>query len=168
MRKLALSRKSSFCSFHAEKRSKSTVIGFHFEKVSEMMGFRLQIFGTMVIGILCSNCLSAMGQQSMLLQTYPCGPDSLTGPLRKLIPQGAFGADFKPACRDHDACYDTPYSNKSTCDKKYLQSMVSACSMSRHPALCRMTAKILYNASRRHGQDAFDSAQRIAIAKLNR
>ena len=105
----------------------------------------------------------AEAQVSPLLQAYPCGPDGLTGPLRKLIPQGAFGADFRPACRAHDACYDTPYSNRSQCDQQFLQNMLSACSQSTHPILCRMTATTLYKVTRRRGQKSFESAQRIAI-----
>lgn len=50
------------------------------------------------------------------LQSRPCGPDSLRGPLRLLIPQGAFGGDFRPACRRHDACYDTPGASRAACD----------------------------------------------------
>jgi hypothetical protein len=105
-------------------------------------------------------------QQPNLLQTHPCGPDSLKGPLRKLIPQGAFGADFKPACRAHDACYDTPGADRDQCDRKYLQDMQCACENSTHPVLCRMTARLLYRATHKHGEKAFESAQRIAYAKL--
>ncbi len=90
----------------------------------------------------------------------------MTGPLRKLIPQGAFGADFKPACRAHDACYDTPYSNRDACDARFRENMVCACSQSRHPVMCRMMARVIARNTHRYGKDAFESAQRIAIAKL--
>jgi len=101
-----------------------------------------------------------------LLRTRPCGPDSVKGPLRLLIPQGAFGADFRAACRAHDACYDTPGANRAACDARYLQEMIDECAGSRHPALCRMTARTMHRVTAKHGADSFRSAQRIAWAKL--
>lgn len=101
-----------------------------------------------------------------LLQARPCGPDSLKGPLRFLVPQGVGGADFRPACRAHDACYDTPGANRSACDQRFLQDMVGACRNSRHPLLCRMTARGMYRATARHGADSFRSAQAIAWRTL--
>jgi len=101
-----------------------------------------------------------------LLVSHPCGPDSLKGPLRRLIPQGAFGADFRPACRAHDACYDTPGADKSTCDRNYLRAMECACESSRHPVLCRMVARAMHRPVSRNGDEAFESAQAIALAKL--
>lgn len=103
-----------------------------------------------------------------LLVSHPCGPDSMTGPLRRLIPQGAFGADFRPACRAHDACYDTPGADKTVCDGNYLRAMNHACESSRHPVFCRMTARLLHRAASQHGGDAFSSAQSIAFAKVAR
>ncbi len=100
------------------------------------------------------------------LQARPCGPDSLKGPLRLLIPQGAFGADFRPACRSHDACYDTPYANRAACDKQFLDDMLCACEDSRHPVLCRMVARSMYRATDKHGDESFRSAQANAIKKL--
>jgi hypothetical protein len=113
-----------------------------------------------------SSTFHVVADQPAILRQYPCGPDSLTGPIRRLIPQGAFGADFKPACRQHDACYDTPYSDRDQCDRDYLLDMNCACEKSKHPFLCKMVARALYNTTHRHGQKAFDSAQTIAIAKL--
>lgn len=101
-----------------------------------------------------------------LLQSRPCGPDSVTGPLRLLIPQGAFGADFRPACRSHDACYDTPGADRAACDARYLQTMQCACEQSRHPVLCRMVARSMYRVTHRHGEESFRSAQAIALRKL--
>ncbi|MGI9472702.1 MAG: hypothetical protein ACR2NZ_14280 [Rubripirellula sp.] len=99
----------------------------------------------------------------------PCGPDSMTGPLRYLVPQGVGGADFRPACRRHDACYDTLGADKAACDRRYLQEMQCACKNSRHPILCRIVAKIMYKTTRGRGGDrAFASAQRIAAKKLGR
>jgi hypothetical protein len=124
------------------------------------------LFGCAVVVLSLGLTANTVYGQSSLLQTHPCGPDSLTGPLRKLIPQGAYGADFKPACRAHDACYDTPYSDRAACDRKYYQSMLCACESSRHPLLCRMTARRMYLSTHRFGEKSFQSAQQIAIRKL--
>lgn len=101
-----------------------------------------------------------------LLQARPCGPDSLKGPLRFLIPQGVGGADFRPACRAHDACYDSPGADRAACDQRFLQDMLGTCRNSRHPLLCRMTARGMYRATARHGADSFRSAQAIALRTL--
>jgi hypothetical protein len=100
------------------------------------------------------------------LEARPCGPDSLKGPLRLLIPQGAFGADFRQACRRHDACYDTPGASRAACDARFLDDMLCSCDSSRHPALCRMTARIMHRATAKNGAEAFRSAQAIALQKL--
>ena len=89
----------------------------------------------------------------------PCGPDSMVGPLRLLIPQGFFGADFRAACRRHDACYDTPGASRATCDRQFLHDMRSACAHSRFPRLCRGFAGAMHRATVRRGGDAFAKAQ---------
>lgn len=101
------------------------------------------------------------------LQSRPCGPDSLRGPLRLLIPQGAFGGDFRPACRRHDACYDTPGANRAACDARFLTDMLDSCANARHPRLCRMTARVMHRATTKRGEEAFQSAQAIAFEKLD-
>lgn len=128
----------------------------------------LRIPSLLLLAVLVSPAPSGAGtaMAADLLVSHPCGPDSLTGPLRRLIPQGAFGADFRPACRAHDACYDTPGADKATCDRNYLRAMECACESSRHPVLCRMVARVMHRATSRHGDDAFQSAQSIALAKL--
>lgn len=99
-------------------------------------------------------------------EARPCGPDSLKGPVRLLIPQAAFGADFRQACRRHDACYDTPGASRAACDTRFLDDMVCSCAGSRHPALCRMTARIMHRATVKNGAEAFRSAQAIAMQQL--
>ena len=92
-------------------------------------------------------------------QDSPCGPDSMNGPLRRLIPQQSFGADFRPACRAHDACYDSPGSIRSTCDAQFRSDLVDACQYSRHPQLCRATARNMARSTSLSGRKAFDRAQ---------
>ena len=96
----------------------------------------------------------------------PCGPDALTGPLRLIVPQGFAGADFRPACQRHDACYDTLGANKSACDRRYLRDMRCACQHSRYPRLCRCMANTMYRVTYRSGDDAFYRAQQIAALLL--
>ncbi len=94
----------------------------------------------------------------------PCGPDSMTGPLRKLIPQGSGDADWRPYCREHDACYEIPGVDKAACDQRFFDQMRSSCARSGRPVRCRMSARMMYFAVRRFGTGSFDKAQRIAYA----
>ncbi len=134
-----------------------------------MITFRRRLAGKIsllcfvAIGMLITAPDRSLGAADLV---RPCGPDSLTGPLRKLIPQGVAGADFRPICVRHDACYDTYGANKGECDRRYLDEMKCACRNSRHPLRCRITARIMYAFTHRGGQAAFDDAQRIARQKL--
>ena len=93
----------------------------------------------------------------------PCGPESLKGPLAKLIPQGVFGADFKPGCRRHDRCYGTLGSDKDACDARFLSEMQCACKQSKHPTLCRAVARLMYLSLRTEASvKAFTRGQRLA------
>lgn len=118
-----------------------------------------------ILALLTIAALSCAPQALAADPARPCGPDSMTGPLRLLVPQGVGGADFRPACRRHDACYDTLGADKTACDRRYLREMECACNQSRHPILCRIVARLMYRATARHGQDAFRSAQQIAAGK---
>jgi hypothetical protein len=73
----------------------------------------------------------------------PCGAGNSWGGNR-LVPQGFYGADFRPACLQHDTC---ELSDRQ-CDRQFLGAMYSACETSTHPALCRMKARRYYLASR--------------------
>lgn len=116
------------------------------------------------IGIALIVMLSAGSSRAAgpLLDSRPCGPDSIPGPLRLLIPQGAYGADFRQACRTHDACYDTPGVDRAACDAQFLHSMLGACDHSRHPMLCRRRARLMHRITTRHGEKSFLDAQAVA------
>lgn len=98
----------------------------------------------------------------------PCGPDGMQGPLRYLVPQGVAGADFRPACRRHDACYEVPGVDRNQCDKQFLRDMQCACKDSRHPIRCRITARLMYAATRVGAGEAFAIAQVEALGLLRR
>lgn len=72
----------------------------------------------------------------------PCGPGNpWCG--NRLIPQGAFGADFRPACARHDACYMSGC-DRDECDRQFYRDTCAACECSRCPMLCRCRAKCMY------------------------
>ena len=86
----------------------------------------------------------------------PCGPNSLPKVLKFLIPQGAAGADFRPACRQHDACYKKGSGiSKKKCDSDFLHNMLHACKSSRRPRRCKRRARIMYRLVNRFGAGAY-------------
>ena len=89
----------------------------------------------------------------------PCGPESLKGPMRLLIPQGAAGVDFRVSCKAHDECYVTAGADRSACDCQFLDSMLKQCEKSRNPRRCRRVAKIMYRSVRKYGDKAFQESQ---------
>ena len=95
-------------------------------------------------------------------QDSPCGPESMKGPLRLLIPQQSFGADFRAACRAHDACYDTPGNVRSSCDAQFRSNLLDTCQYSEHPQLCRATARNMARSTSLSGRKAFERAQQSA------
>lgn len=97
-----------------------------------------------------------------ILEERPCGPDVICGPLRYLIFQGCAGADFRDACRRHDACYDTIGSDRRACDRRFLEEMLAECPKSRHPARARFRAHLAYLGVKFGGKGAWRSAQDLA------
>jgi hypothetical protein len=93
---------------------------------------------------------------------YPCGADSMGPVAKKLIPQEFRGADFRPACRRHDNCYDTPGSNKRECDRQFLHDLQCSCKYSENPIACRCVARMFYVSVKLGGCNAFKKAQKAA------
>ncbi len=66
---------------------------------------------------------------------------------------------FYEACKQHDICYGTCFSNKSQCDQNFLGDMINSC-----PTFflvnCTELALIYYAAVANFGQDAFDNGQK--------
>jgi len=56
----------------------------------------------------------------------PCGPDG-NAVLGAIAPQGYNEASFKPACTEHDLCYDTCNSVKLKCDADFEKTMRASC-----------------------------------------
>ncbi len=79
----------------------------------------------------------------------PCGPGNSWGGNR-LIPQGFYGADFRPACDRHDACLRTCAARRD-CDQQFLCDMYDACECSCNPEKCRRKARCYYRMTRMFG-----------------
>lgn len=90
----------------------------------------------------------------------PCGPASLRGPMRYLIPQGAYGADFRAACRAHDACYGREGAERATCDCQFREQLIRECERSRNPRRCKRIAMLMYRSVRKYGAQPFEESQK--------
>lgn len=112
-----------------------------------------------VFGIVCIVCLLVTPRLNAQSGCRPCGPDSLRGPMRYLIPQGAAGADFRFACKAHDECYVTPGANRSVCDCQFRDNLLKQCQHSRNPRRCRRVAMMMYRSVRKYGENAFRQSQ---------
>ena len=104
-------------------------------------------------------CLIALSGRAAAQDDCPCGPSSRNGPFARLIPQEYHGADFRPACRAHDACYGCPGSDKEACDRQFLADLVCACQNSENPRRCEAWARRMYLATRVAGKRSFIRAQ---------
>lgn len=88
---------------------------------------------------------SGCANQARYRSSCPCGPDWMSEGLRcALAPQEFAGADFRPACRDHDLGYEVPGKPKKQTDDEFLEANLVACECSSAPCLCRATAHMLY------------------------
>jgi secretory phospholipase A2 len=86
-----------------------------------------------------------------------------------LVPDRWGEADFTPACRAHDACYETCGASKGECDSRFRSDLRSACRRGyRHwwqaqgRAACLVVAEGYALAVERLGGDAYRDAQRAA------
>ncbi|QEL14099.1 hypothetical protein [Limnoglobus roseus] len=84
----------------------------------------------------------------------PCGPGETYGG-NKRVPQGAFGADARPACEKHDQCYRDAVTGRKICDKAFRDDLRSACENSRHPWACKRAAGLGYVAVRVAGRSSY-------------
>lgn len=131
-------------------------------RLSLFFGGALLLCGFVVAPSRAGDCAECDRKLS-LLERRPCGPDAITGPLRFLFYQGCYGADFRSACRRHDACYDTIGSCRACCDREFLKALLAECDHSKFPAHSRFRARLSYWVVSVAGQPAWESAQRLAI-----
>ena len=86
----------------------------------------------------------------------PCGPRGLEW----AVPQGFAGADFRPACARHDACYSASGVTRGQCDRQFRRDLHRACGHSRCPILCHVTAETMSVVTRLFGGPAYRGSQR--------
>lgn len=80
----------------------------------------------------------------------PCGPGNTWGG-NLLFKQGFHGADFRPACQNHDNRLASGMYSRAQVDRMFLDDMYCACDSSSHPILCRMKARHYYIGARLFG-----------------
>ena len=85
----------------------------------------------------------------------PCGP----AVINLVAPQGFFGADFRPACAAHDACYGASGASRAECDARFRAAMHAACADSRFPGGCHACAESRYFAVKTFGGPFFVGSQ---------
>ena len=79
----------------------------------------------------------------------PCGAgDTWYG--NRLVPQGFYGADFRPACAAHDECLASG-ACRADCDRQFLSNMCAACQSSSNPRACERKARMYYRMTRLFG-----------------
>lgn len=96
-------------------------------------------------------------KRAAALAERPCGPAD--SKIKKFIPQGWRGAEFKPACRKHDACYVMPGTNRVVCDKQFQQDLLASCANSKRPRQCERVVNLMHKAVDRFGEESFEDAQ---------
>jgi hypothetical protein len=85
----------------------------------------------------------------------PCAPSRMPDFLKRLIPQEFAQADYRPACRRHDACYTASGFSRRACDRQFLGDLWSTCRNSTRPIRCRQRANMMFVAVRLFGRSSF-------------
>ena len=104
---------------------------------------------------------------SAVAQTSGCGSGSSWYLLRIGSPIAA--NQFRVACNEHDACYDTYGKSKQECDKAFHKRMLGTCARDHNTWVerllriaCNGRADVYYTGVLEHAQDAYDKAQAAA------
>jgi hypothetical protein len=88
---------------------------------------------------------SGCANQPRYLSVCPCGPDWMSEDLRcAVVPQECAGANFRPACSQHDLDYEVPGKPRKESDCEFLDRTLTACGSSTNPSGCRATAYMLF------------------------
>jgi len=86
------------------------------------------------------------------------------GPGDNALNENFAGVNFRPACAEHDECYQTCNKDKSVCDKKLGDDLWEACNrgLSRYPGKlfwCLFWAKTYHMVPTHHGSFAYNYTQ---------
>ena len=75
------------------------------------------------------------------------------------------GADFRSACRRHDACYQTLGAPRTSCDNAFLRDMLDACNSAPSRSSCAFHANVYYQGVRQFGLPAYVYEQGRALRR---
>ena len=112
--------------------------------------------------------LIGFGGRSVLAQTAGCGSGSSTYLLKILSPVGS--NQFRVACNEHDACYDTFGKSQQECDNSFHNRMLGICASDHNTIVgrrllrpaCNARADAYYAGVRKGGAKAYRDAQASA------
>lgn len=83
----------------------------------------------------------------------------------RVVPQGFGGADFRPACNQHDLCYGTLGVSRSFCDDQFSRDLMRSCTLPsvQNPLRCLEGAAIYSTGVRVFGRGSYREAQAEAL-----
>lgn len=134
----------------------------------------LSFAASSLVGIGIAPLLS-LNTSPVLAQTAGCGSgwsNTIINRAAPALPIGAVdvtiaGRQFRVACDEHDACYDTFGSSKQECDRAFRSRTLGICARDHNTILgtplrlaCERRAAAFYTAVSQFGQSAYDDAQR--------
>ena len=126
----------------------------------------LFIFGTAIVPIL------GFDNSPVLAQTSGCGSGASWYLSHVVTPISA--QQFRVACNEHDACYDTLDKTKAECDRAFHNRMLGICARDHNTILgrplrirCNGFADAFYTAVLERGGDPYNSAQNAAFQRLS-
>jgi hypothetical protein len=106
-----------------------------------------------------------------IAQTAGCGSGASNSLLRVLDPIGS--NQFRVACNEHDACYDTPGNRKDQCDTAWHNRMLSICARDHNTivgrplrGVCNERADTYYETVKAYGDEAYINAQEEPVKQL--
>lgn len=106
-------------------------------------------------------------------QTSGCGSGKSSYLLKVSAPIAT--NQFRVACNEHDACYDTLGKPKGDCDRAFHNRMLDICGRDHRTifqkplkAACNGRADAFYSAVNRYGKDAYNKAQADAKQRASK
>ncbi len=117
-----------------------------------------------LLSIVLFSPVFVVNSSSVNAQTSGCGSGKSLYLLRVAAPIAT--SQFRVACNEHDACYDTLGKSKGDCDRAFHNRMLDICGRDHRTifqrplkAACNGRADAFYSAVNRLGKDAYNKAQ---------